>query len=424
MPLNPANMAGVANSTRNESDASACAFRVIRDFDSVRFAFLPRPGSVVLGAFLVFAGLIVLGFAVVWNVLLWRVGVRSGSLVFWPFALFGLIPIVVGVAMVLVGRAIWQGWWWLEVVLQGRTLWRVDCFGPVRIRNRLQLREGVQVGTVTDRANVPVQIPQAGGGGDSVAFSLMVYGGMPDKFTVVWGYPEAVIDAFGRVLTEELNVVARREGWQAVTGWAEGSAMEALPAQPPPGSRVEVHDFPDGCLVHVPRLGLIRGTRGFFPFALLWTVLSVGIVVVVLVAGARSSNPPPVWLVGLFPLAGVGMLLVSVHMGYRETWIAIKEDVVGIRQKSPFRKFERRLNRAEIAAVQMGPSGVEVNHRPVMELQFLLRDGRKVGLASQLSEPELLWLAELVRRRLGLVGRGPRNPMNDPPSAGERALRA
>jgi hypothetical protein len=415
-------LAGAANAAGNESDASAPAFGVIRDFDSVRFVFLPRPGSVVLGAFLIFSGLIVLGFAVVWNALLWRMGVRSGSLVFWAFALFGLVPIVIGVAMVWVGRAIWQGRWWLEVILQGRTLWRVDRFGPVRIRNRLRLREGVQVGTVTERANFPVQIPKPGAGGDLMTFSLVVYGGVPDKFTAVWGYPEAVMNAFGRALTEELNVLARREGWRAVTGWVEGSATEAFPAQPPAGSCIEIHDFPDGCLVHVPRLGLIRGTRGFFPFALLWTVVSVGIVVVALVAGAGASNPPPVWLVALFPLAGVVMLLVSVHMGYRETWIAIKEDLVGIRQQSPLRKFERRLNRAEIVTVQIGPSGVEVNHRPVMELQLLLRDGRKVGLASQLSEPELFWLAELARRRLGLAERGPRNPMNDPPSAGERTL--
>jgi hypothetical protein len=37
-----------------------------------------------------------------------------------------------------------------------------------------------------------------------------------------------------------------------------------------------------------------------------------------------------------------------------------------------------------------------------MELQFRLRDRKKVGCLSSLSEEELHWLAAVLRRRLGL----------------------
>jgi hypothetical protein len=76
---------------------------------------------------------------------------------------------------------------------------------------------------------------------------------------------------------------------------------------------------------------------------------------------------------------------------------------VGIRRIGPFGTKERLLPRAELAAICIGPSGMAVNDRPVMELQFHLHAPKKrVGCLSQLTDEELRWLAYELRRRLQL----------------------
>jgi hypothetical protein len=45
----------------------------------------------------------------------------------------------------------------------------------------------------------------------------------------------------------------------------------------------------------------------------------------------------------------------------------------------------------------MGPSGMKVNNRDVMELQVMLTSGKKLGLLSQRTDDELAWMASLLR---------------------------
>jgi hypothetical protein len=58
----------------------------------------------------------------------------------------------------------------------------------------------------------------------------------------------------------------------------------------------------------------------------------------------------------------------------------------------------------------LGRSGMEVNDKPVMELQIVCKDGKKVGFLSQRNEGELLWIAAVLRQALDVRAEPPARP--------------
>ncbi len=174
----------------------------------------------------------------------------------------------------------------------------------------------------------------------------------------------------------------------------------------PPGTRVALREMEGGLAISVPPAGLLRGSKGLIVFSVAWLVIC-GVIVGVTLAGGRIGRERDRWLLGLFAaaftLVGLATLAVSVHMGRRRTMLAITPQTVGIRDISPFGTREQRLARNDIVGVSVGPTGVTVHNRPLMELLFAVQDGRTVGCLSQLTEPELHWLAAKLRRRLELA---------------------
>lgn len=82
--------------------------------------------------------------------------------------------------------------------------------------------------------------------------------------------------------------------------------------------------------------------------------------------------------------------------------IAVTDGVLTIRQIGLRKPREWRFEPGEVAAVRMGPSGMEVNEKPVMELQIQSWVGKKVGVLSQRREDELQWLAAILRQALNV----------------------
>ena len=62
--------------------------------------------------------------------------------------------------------------------------------------------------------------------------------------------------------------------------------------------------------------------------------------------------------------------------------------------------------REEIADIRAGPSGMEVNNRPVLELQVHPRSGKKAGFLAGRDEAELRWMATRLRRALRVSAPG------------------
>ena len=62
-------------------------------------------------------------------------------------------------------------------------------------------------------------------------------------------------------------------------------------------------------------------------------------------------------------------------------------------------------SRGEIAAIRADASGMEVNDRPVIELQIHPVSGKKFGVLAGRNEEELRWMATELRRALNVPAR-------------------
>jgi hypothetical protein len=176
----------------------------------------------------------------------------------------------------------------------------------------------------------------------------------------------------------------------------------------PADSLVTVQELPDGVAIRVPPLGLWKGSRGLMSFAVLWCgfmTLFDGIgIISLLQKGDRFDH---VWVfVGfsaLFWAVGLGLLAGAVNMGRREAALALAGGVLMVVQKGPFGAKRREWSADEIASVEAGPSGMEINKQPVLELQIVDRGQAKFSVLAGRSDDELRWLAWRLRQALALT---------------------
>ena len=103
----------------------------------------------------------------------------------------------------------------------------------------------------------------------------------------------------------------------------------------------------------------------------------------------------------LFWAIGLGMVFVAVKSGRRRATIRATGDRLSIAYVGVFRAQTREWSRDEIAAVCAGPSGTEINHVPLIELQVYPRAGGKFGLLAGRDAAELQWIAAVLRQALG-----------------------
>jgi hypothetical protein len=104
----------------------------------------------------------------------------------------------------------------------------------------------------------------------------------------------------------------------------------------------------------------------------------------------------------LFWLIGVVMVLGAINMGRRKAAIAIAGGQLMAMQTGIFGSKKQEWEATEVTSIHAGPSGMEVNDRPVLELQ-IIGQGKKFGLLCGRSDEELHWLAALLRQELGIA---------------------
>ena len=196
----------------------------------------------------------------------------------------------------------------------------------------------------------------------------------------------------------------------AQSDWQEPAAGDYVAEVPPrpTASPITIERFPDGISIRVPPAGLWRGSKGLFVFSLLWNGF-MAIVSAMMVGIALGANNMPdetaTWVLPLFLavfwLVGIGLLLSALNMGRREAAIAVAGGTLMVMQIGIFGKKQREWALADVVSIGMGPTGMEVNDVPVMELQIRDQGGKKFGLLAGRSNAELQWLAsELQQARV------------------------
>jgi hypothetical protein len=185
-------------------------------------------------------------------------------------------------------------------------------------------------------------------------------------------------------------------------------ALEEKPLQQPPDSQITVEHFPDGLTINVPPAGLWRGTQGLFPFAILWNgFMSVFTPVLLVGIFGNKAQEQSAYLIvpallSLFWLVGIGLLLGSLNMGRRRAAIAVTGGTLMVLQTGLFGSKQRDWGQADVENIRAAPSGMEVNNKPILELQIYgLRSGKFALLAGR-RDDELFWIASELRAALGL----------------------
>ncbi len=170
-----------------------------------------------------------------------------------------------------------------------------------------------------------------------------------------------------------------------------------------------VQEMANGFSVTLPPMGLVRGSKGLFIFAIGWDfICSIALVVFLFVFKPGYSGPRVAPYIGflVFFIVGVLVMFISIEMGTRRVMIGRVGDVFAIRQISVFRTKDWRWNVADIRRIAMGPSPIKINNRPVPELQITDKNGRKTGFLSERSEAELEWLTGFLAEKLSVSHNG------------------
>jgi len=188
----------------------------------------------------------------------------------------------------------------------------------------------------------------------------------------------------------------------------DAPALEEKPLPPPRGSQITIERFPDGLTINVPPSGLWRGSQGLFPFAIVWLGFMSVFTPVFLVGifRGKGADQAAAWIapaiLSLFWLVGMGLFLGGLNMGRRRAAIAVTGGALMVIQTGIFGSKQREWPASGIERICAGPSGMEVNDKPILELQIYGGSPRKFAVLAGRSDDELRWIASELRATLGL----------------------
>lgn len=352
-----------------------------------------------------------IGVFVVTFMIFWMHGAMAGSLhsnglgkwIGIGFGLMGLPGLAAGLGFLALGVAILTNAAHSEIAIGEGTLCAIERIGPILIRRRRFISQVTRL--VVEKGGITVTDANRGTSTtfakDLALLRAEVSTGKP--FVMVVGYPHDVLRPLADTLAAAMSLRGPAGGVSEEAPVVEVVEREAgVPAAEievpkPSGTDITCLPEPHGLAISVPPKGIWKGSQGLFFFSLLWN----GFMVVFTVLMTKGHPPLPVYLfvVGFWAI-GLGMLAGAISMGKRRTLIAVVNDALAYRVIGPFKTTESKVSLAEIDTIRVGPSGVEVNNRPLMEVQIIPKNGKKIGLLSTRSRDEQEWLAYVLRQHL------------------------
>jgi len=245
---------------------------------------------------------------------------------------------------------------------------------------------------------------------------------------LAWGYPKTMLKALATHLTEEYvhlygaplldqvdpaAMVEERTLGQnrlpetALDGDGTDHDENTIPPLPAESTiRLEEHDA--GLTITIPPVGIRKGAKGLFGFAIFWNVFMAVFTALWFGSGGIKAGWELVIISGfllVFWSVGIGTLLSSINAGRRQAILDVVGDTLLITERNLFKTRQTEIPRDNIQSIRMGPSGTEINDTPIMNLQIRLKKGKKIGVLSQLTNDELAWIAAILRHALKVPAR-------------------
>jgi len=312
------------------------------------------------------------------------------------FVMAGCIPLAIGL-LILFGRCRLE---WKDGQLRA-----TEILGPLRWTRRLP-RQPIRKLEVAAAKTTSGNSPPRQLDGFSGLAAVFDDG---SKKLVVLGYPKDWLLG----VADELKSYVGGGAFSAAAAQVE--VVETAPVnendgdvpEQPAGSLVRVEEHTNGVKLVVPPAGLRRGSFGLFFFALVWCGFMVVFTTVVVSSGSKMNGSTRVAILAMlgFWAIGLGLLAIAINLSRRTATLTAEGGRLCVDTKGLFGAKQREWSRGDIGAIRADASNVEVNHRPVLELQIHPVTGKKVGLLAGRDENELRWMATRLRQVLNVPAR-------------------
>jgi hypothetical protein len=339
------------------------------------------------------------GFAIVWMI---AAATAASGLVGWLFVLWGIPFAVVGCIPMALGLFIFAGRSVIE--LRHGQLRVIELAGPIRWSRS---RPAGSVARFVLKASAPNQtappwLAQAG-----------IMSGLTAEFrdqkplVIAPGYPHAWTAALAAELSRRCaaatpSQVLQRQPVPVDVVEMSGDQTEIKPVErldQPADSDIVLEATGDGVVLTIPPPGVWRGSKGLLFFGLFWCGFMTLFTAIMMFTGERAPWPLLLFLAGFWAI-GLALLAGAVNMGRRRATFAVRADGLRIEQTGLFGAKKAEWSRDQIASICAGPSGMEVNEKPVFELQIHPKVGKKAGFLAGRNDAELQWLAAVLRQAL------------------------
>jgi len=334
-------------------------------------------------------------------------GLHSSGLGRWlsiGFGLMGLPGLALGLGLLTLGIVILTNISHAEIVVGEGLIVAIEQIGLIAIRRKRLVTELRQF--VIRKGGMPVKDNH--GGVNILVPELALLEAATNGGKSFWlapAYPHDLLRPLADVLAASLSLGRQStilEHTAPVIEVIEREAGETetdIAVPKPAKTDITCQTDPHGLAIAIPPKGLWKGSQGLFAFSLFWN----GFMAVFTTLMMKGHPPLPVYLfIALFWAIGIFMLVVAINMAKRKVMIAVANNLLAYRVTGPFKTTEQKIPLDTINTIQVGPSGMEVNDRPVMELQIIPKSGKKIGLLSNRSLEEQEWLAYSLRQTLKL----------------------
>jgi hypothetical protein len=307
-----------------------------------------------------------------------------------PLLVFAIFFAVVGCFPAMTGFA--TLWGRFRIRWRDRRLFVAQMLGPLAWPRSLP-KQPIHRFVVAGGGEPGSPLPQVSG-------MLVVHYENGQTANLALGYPRPWLEALAQDLSGRIGFTsaATAPKVEISQGGAAGLTEDAL--EKPPGSRITLERREASILLDVPPAGLWKGSGGMMFFACFW----LGILSVITVGGLLSAHFQ--WEMGLFLSLFwlVGFLFggAAIRMGRQRVTFTAGPSGLTVVRSSPFGTKRIELRREDLAEVAVHFSGMEVNNRPVPELQIIPQAGRKIGFLVGRNPEELRWVATELRKALNL----------------------
>ena len=239
-----------------------------------------------------------------------------------------------------------------------------------------------------------------------------------DKPVAAPFYPEILVQSVAKAIAEELNR-DRSISVQVVHQRIADEKQSAAPARVvtvqqfsedetqktdfvlPVDSQLEVVDQGDSKVYKVPGRNLREGSHGLFTFSVCWNGFIL-LISMFIFGGQIKADWGLFAFFGIFAAVGVGMFVSSIYMAWQSAMVGVKGGLLFIERKTIFGTRWSEFAAEDIESIEMAHANMEVNDKPVMNLRIKAADGKSASMFSHLDDRELQWLAQQLRRSLGV----------------------